>query len=80
MSSDENLYCFMSAERACGPDCMSYAKPPLGKDYEEQQWAQCKILVSMHQAGKHLTVIASTLANEVADRKRDKQPQPPTVK
>lgn len=70
------LCCFLNAERFCGPDCMAYAAPPAGTDYQEQQWAQCKVLVSLHQGGKHLVVLAQAATNAAAERKRT-QPPPP---
>jgi hypothetical protein len=71
------LFCFLNGERGCGPDCMAYAAPPAGADYQEQQWANCKVLVALHQGGKHLIVLAQMASNAAADRKRTQPPPPP---
>lgn len=70
------LLCFLNSERHCGSDCMAFAAPPAGADYQEQQWANCKVLVSLHQGGKHLVVLAQTAVNTAADKKRVQAPPP----
>lgn len=53
------LMCFMDQNRVCGPDCVAYLTArPEGKDYEQQPWACCTLLVNAHRGGKHLTVLA----------------------
>ena len=74
------LLCFYDMTRECGPACMAYADPPVGDDYKSQQWAQCKLLVAVHQIGKHLTVIARVVSTDQADKKRSQQTPPPAVR
>lgn len=74
------LLCFISPTRECGADCMAFSNAPPGKDYEEQQWACCKLLVAAHQVAKHTTVLANISAQEQAERKRTQQTPPPVVK
>jgi hypothetical protein len=88
MSSDEvflndpdkkqtnGLYCFLDCDRECGADCMAYASPPQGNDYNGRQWAQCKLVVAAHQTAKHLTVLAQIVKDDSDDRKRTGQPAP----
>lgn len=78
------LYCFLNANRPCGADCMAFVAAPDGPDYQDQQWANCLLLVNAHRGGKHLVVLAAS-ANEMlqhskrttADRARN-QPPPPS--
>ena len=82
MSADDDtgeapdLLCFITPDRECGADCMAYTMPPPGKEYDEQQWANCKLLTSLHQGGKHLTIIASIMSNADADTRRRQQAPP----
>lgn len=77
LKEESGLFCFLSPDRACGPDCMAYDSPPLHKDFVGKQWAHCTLLVNMHRVGKHLTVLANTIDN--IDRRQDNSTriQPP---
>lgn len=75
-SEKTGLYCFITSDRACGAECMAYAAPPPGQDYKDQQWANCKILTSLHQASKHVALIARVVDSESADKKRLSQVPP----
>lgn len=69
------LMCFKDANRACGPDCMAFLHPPpQDKEYQNQQWARCSILVSEHRTSKHLVIIASELTK--ISRKLGVEPAP----
>lgn len=81
------LVCFLNNDRPCGPDCMAFAEPPEGADYQGKQWANCMILVNAHRVGKHLPILCSLgnelvkkAKNEAADRARANQPPPPVVR
>jgi hypothetical protein len=81
------LCCFLDKDRFCGPECMSWQRPPPGPDYQDQQWANCLLLVSAHRGGKHLVVLAASASelvkkskDEAADRARAQQPPPPPVR
>lgn len=81
------LYCFLDKERPCDVTCMAYIAQPDGPDYQDQQWANCLLLVNAHRGGKHLIVLASNSGelvkkakNEAADRARAQQLPPPTVR
>jgi hypothetical protein len=63
------LYCFLNAERVCGPACMSYLGPterPEGVDYADKAWASCSMLVNAHRVGKHVVVLAQTVSQLVS--------------
>lgn len=84
---ENGLQCFLNMDRPCGPDCMSWTRPPPGPDYQDQQWANCLLLVNAHRGGKHLVVLAASAGelvnkakNEAADRARAQQPPPPVVR
>ena len=56
----ESLRCFLNADRVCGPACMAYTTfVPNQADYRDQPWPHCIVLINLHRAGKHLTVLAS---------------------
>jgi hypothetical protein len=61
---EPGLFCFLSAERECGPDCMAFKREaPEGIDYrtpdgEPRQWAQCMLLVHAHKLSKHVVALA----------------------
>lgn len=81
------LYCFFDKERACGPDCMAWSRPPAAPDFKDQQWASCVLLVNAHRLGKHAVVLASQgmdllkhLKVKSADDARNNQPPPPVPK
>jgi hypothetical protein len=52
---------------------MAFADPPMAKgpDYEGKQWANCIVLVSMHQESKHATILAQHIV------KQARTPAPP---
>jgi hypothetical protein len=58
---------------------MAFVAPPQGKDYEGQQWAECKLLVAAHQLSKHVTVMANIASQDSSERRRTNQPPPPKV-
>jgi hypothetical protein len=81
------LICFLNIDRPCEPSCMAWVKPPDGPDYQDQQWANCYLLVNAHRGGKHLVVLAANTGalvkktmDEAADRARVQQPPPPAVR
>jgi hypothetical protein len=87
LKEPEGLICFLSNDRPCAADCMAYITRPDGPDYQDQQWANCMLLVNAHRAGKHLVVLASVgseltkqAKNAAADRVRAGFPPPPVVK
>lgn len=67
------LVCWINADRLCGSDCMAYVDPPMarGPDYDGKQWANCIVLVSIHQESKHATILAQHLV------KQARTPAPP---
>lgn len=66
------LHCFNNVDRVCGPDCMAFlTTPPRGQDYVEKAWAHCHVLVTQHQMGKHLVILAN-----VASRGTSAEPLP----
>lgn len=67
------LMCWLNMERPCGADCMAYLDPPLAKgpDYDGKQWANCIVLVGLHQESKHVTILAQHLV------KQARTPAPP---
>lgn len=67
------LACWLNTERLCGADCMAFADPPMAKgpDYDGKQWANCIVLVSLHQESKHATILAQHLV------KQARVPSPP---
>lgn len=71
------LFCFLSPDRACGPSCMAYlTSPPTGdKEFRDQQWPHCHLLVNVHRMGKHLVVLASGL-----DAIKRQGPPPPVAR
>jgi hypothetical protein len=88
------LVCFMQMDRPCGPDCMAFSSsPPEGRDYFNQQWAHCSLLVNAHRVGKHVSILAvmlgevkkpadvllRALKKEAQDRVRTAQTPPPVV-
>ncbi len=75
------LFCFLAAERLCGPDCMAYlATPPTEASYVGQQWAHCHLLVNAERSGKHLVVLASVGSKLIAaKREEDRLKKPPGV-
>jgi hypothetical protein len=72
---ENGLMCWLNMDRPCGPDCMAFADPPLAKgaDYEDKQWANCILLVGVHQASKHVAVLAQHLVRAA------RTPPPPKV-
>ncbi len=55
----DTLFCYKDASRPCASDCVAYlVSRPDGKDYENQAWSQCALLVNAHRTGKHLTILA----------------------
>ena len=77
---ESGLFCWKDATRPCGADCMAYADPPQGADYENKQWAYCQLLVNSHKTAKHLAIVARVLSADQADRQRANQPPPPAVR
>lgn len=57
------LTCWLNQDRLCGPDCMAFSNPPMAKgaEYANKQWANCIVLVSMHQESKHAAILAQHL-------------------
>ena len=83
----EGLICFLDVGRPCEASCMAYITPPDGPDYQDQQFANCMLLVNAHRAGKHLVVLAMVGGElvkknktEAADRARAQQTPPPEVR
>lgn len=91
---EPGLFCFLSAERECGADCMAFQRDvPAGPDYrtpdeEPRQWAQCMLLVHSHKLSKHVVALAIKAEeavriqkNVVADQQRTSTAAPgnPTV-
>lgn len=80
--------CFLSQDRVCGSDCMSYLdKVPDGPAYLGENWAKCHILVNVDRGGRHLAILAQVSAsafnlkkNQAADESRANQPPPPGVR
>lgn len=81
------LYCFFDAARPCTSECMAYlVAQPEGRDYEQQQWSRCSVLVNLHKIGKHAVALAGQgeallkhLRVKRADDARNNQPLPPKV-
>jgi hypothetical protein len=77
------LYCFLNAERECGPDCMAFLPVPIeGPDYatpdgKRHQWAACMLLVHSHKLSKHLVLIANMA--RAAEAKNQPQPTAPFI-
>ena len=79
------LFCFIDSARPCSSECMAYLSArPEGRDYENQQWAKCSLLVSLHKVGKHAVALASQgdallkhLRVKAVDAARASQPPPP---
>ena len=73
--SGTGLYCFFNANNACSPLCMAYLSvPPVGDDYQGQQWARCMVLTNLHRVGKHTVVLASlagTMAKQLKGSRED---------
>jgi len=74
------LICFLNMDRPCGPDCMCFCVQPEGKDYFNQQWAMCRLLVDVFRASKHIAILTASLGEtaramkkEVQDRQRKQQ-------
>ena len=69
------LICWLNVDRPCGADCMAYSDPPMvkGADYEGRQWANCIVLVSLHQESKHATILAQHLVRQ------SRTPAPPKM-
>lgn len=80
---ETGLFCFLSAERGCGVDCMAFKREvPEGPDYrtpdgEPRQWSQCMLLVHAHKLSKHVVALAikaeesvKLQKNAVADQMR----------
>ena len=62
------LRCFITPERACGPDCMAFVtQVPMHVDYRGQAWPHCLILLNLHRTGKHLVILAEGMT-KVIDR------------
>lgn len=85
LATDHNgLFCFLNAQRPCGPDCMAFVAPLDGPDYKDQQWANCLLLTNAHRGGKHLVLLAvqgqellQRTKTAAADAARANQPPPP---
>lgn len=76
----QRLYCYKDNSRVCGPDCMAYlTNPPTDRDYINQAWSRCLLLVSSHRTGKHLTIIAASLG-KVGSPPGTPLPAPPVVR
>lgn len=82
------LYCFLNAERECGPDCMGYLTcVPDGADYKApdgfpNQWARCLILVNAHRLGKHIVHLVAKSDESIKLAKAlaaDQHRTPPTL-
>lgn len=81
------LYCFLNDRRPCDATCMAYIAPPEGPDYDNQQFANCLLLVNAHRCGKHVVVLAAhgnelmkKARVEAADLARIQQVPPPQVR
>ncbi len=72
----EGLTCFLDSGRICGPDCMAYQQPPSGAEYQDQQFAQCMLLVNAHRTAKHLVILASEV-RAISDNLTATPPPPP---
>jgi hypothetical protein len=76
------LYCFMSAVRVCGPDCMGYVTHPRSSPIGElgTQGVHCILLSTAERLGRGVLALASMQAatvtkqrNKDADRAREEQ-------
>src|SRR5688572_22597438 len=67
----EKMYCFLSSERLCGPDCMAFITFPKRSNSSELSDLQssCAILSGIDRLGRNITILASTLVDKT---KRDK--------
>lgn len=70
--SIERVYCFLDLTRACNASCMAYsthASPNKGLPDVQRH---CLVLNNVERTGRHLTIIASQLAElEKSGRRRD---------
>lgn len=81
-SAKNGLVCFRDQHRPCSAACMAYdPNPPEGPDYQDKQWANCRLLVDSHRTAKHLVILAQGVSaslthqkNEAADRLRSTPP------
>ena len=64
------LFCFLNADRVCGPECMAYSTyPKEQKGGLSAQQSHCVLLSSAEGAYRHLVVIAGSL-NQAEKRRR----------
>lgn len=77
--AEKALRCFLSPDRACGADCMSFmTSVPQGGDYQNQAWPHCLLLLNAHRVGKHLVILAEIAAKMLRpDPHREQTKIPP---
>lgn len=77
---ENGLICFLNHERPCGADCMAFTTDkPASQEYVGQ-WSNCRVLTSLHQGAKHLTILAHAggqLVKGQVDNNRRNQSTPP---
>jgi len=70
----DQLYCFMDAERVCGPECMAFLTFPRKANSSElsEMQAHCTFLTSADRVGRNITILTSALINKTkADKLKD---------
>ena len=73
------LFCWRDKDRPCTAECMAFTPPPQAKDYKDQQWASCSLLVNGHRTGKHLVILSEVVSKlyETLRGTVNKLPDPP---
>lgn len=80
-SAENMLRCFISPDRACGPDCMAFTTTtPSGNDYRDQAWPHCLVLTNIHRAGKHLIILAESVTKVLGRFDPQKAAPPPDLR
>lgn len=69
---EDRLTCFLSVDRFCGPDCISYKVIPDGNVQLDTSQQRCVLLSSVERTGRSLNIIASVL-HEQNNRMRKAQ-------
>ena len=61
----DKLYCFIAAERVCGPDCMAFTTVPaeMKSSTLDDNQRHCSLLVNVERLGRHSVILTSLFAH-----------------
>jgi hypothetical protein len=70
---EEELYCFINADRECGPECMAFSSVPAESPHLSMRQRSCTLLVGVERAGRYMGGLVQLVRSAQQDEKTKQQ-------